>query len=146
MGRDGCGEGDVQPAPGLSLLLPGLDLVRLYPWVGQQERGGGVVPHGVAAEVGYLHGVPTRGEIVSGKRCAGINPLLDDGAAGGLDRDPFGVDVEHQVAVGGGERRVNEVLAPCVEVNGLIDQQVGPAFHAPKRAAERQAHAERMDG
>ncbi len=98
-----------------------------------------------AAEVGHLHGVPACGAIVSGERRAGVGALLDEVTAGGLDRQEAGVDVEHRAAVGGGERRVDEVLALCVEFDGLLAEQVGPAFPAPKRATERQAHGERLD-
>jgi hypothetical protein len=40
----------------------------------------------------------------------------------------------------------SHTFEPGVEVNGLIDQQVGSAFGTPKRAGELQAHGERLDG
>ncbi len=133
----------MQTAPGLSLLLPGLDLARLHAGVGEQERLGEVVPRGVATEVGHLHGVPGRRAIVAGERRAGVGALLDDVAVSGLDGEPFGIDVEHRDPVRGGERRVDEVLAACVHVEGLVRKHVRPAFHAPEGAAERQVRRER---
>ncbi len=34
---DRVGKGDPQPAPGLSIFLPGVDLVGFYTWIGKQK-------------------------------------------------------------------------------------------------------------
>jgi len=125
---DRIGKGDLQPTPGLSLLLPGLDLVGFYTLIGEQERFGEVVPRGVAAEVGHLRGVPACGVIVSVERRAEVGSALDDVTVGIQDGQAFGVEIEHRAPVGGGERRVNEVLAMGVYFEGLLAEHPWPAF------------------
>src|SRR5258708_13110513 len=73
---DRIGKGDLQPTPGRSLLLPGLDLVGFYTLIGEQERFGEVVPRGVAAEVGHLRGVPACGVMLSVEPRAGAGSAL----------------------------------------------------------------------
>jgi hypothetical protein len=64
-------------------------------------------------------------------------------AIGGLDRQAFRVDFEDRAPVGCDESRVDGVLATSIYFESLVDEHVGPAFHAPERAAERQVHGER---
>src|SRR5215471_1070835 len=83
VGGDAGGEGGVQPAPGLAVLLPWADLAGLDAGVGEQERGGEVVPHPVTEEVADLQGTPRRVRVVAGVGGAGAGPAVDGLAVGG---------------------------------------------------------------
>src|SRR5260370_423374 len=107
-GGDAGWEADIQQAPGLAVLLPWAGFASLDAGVGEQERGGEVVPHPVAEEVADLQGIPRRVQVVSVVGGAGAGPAIDGLAVGGLKNDPFGVGVEGQAPAGrgpGGEDR-----------------------------------------
>src|SRR5258708_4380677 len=110
VGGDAGGEGDVQPAPRLAILLPWADLAGLDAGVGEQERGGEVVPHPVAEEVADLQGIPRRVQVVADVGGARAGPAVDGLTVGGLKNHPFAVGVEGQALAGGGPGGEDGVL------------------------------------
>src|SRR5215472_399826 len=134
VGGDAGGEGDVQPAPGLAVLLPWADLGGLDAGVGEQERGGEVVPHSVAEEVADLQGIPWRVQVVADVGGAGAGPAVDGLAVGGLENDPFGVGVEGQALAGGGPGGEDGVLAADLDRQGLVQERAGESLLSPERA------------
>ena len=60
VGDDGVGVGDLQAAPGLAVLVPGLGFLGDEVGAGEEERFDEVVPVGLAREVGHLEVVPRR--------------------------------------------------------------------------------------
>src|SRR5215472_14733926 len=145
VGGDAGGEGGVQPAPGLAVLLPRGDLEGLDAGVGEQERGGEVVPHPVAEEVADLQGTPRRVRVVAGVGGAGAGPAVDGLAVGGLKNDPFGVGVEGQALAGRGPGGEDGVLAAGVDGQGLVQERVGESLLSPERAADGQLDGECAD-
>jgi hypothetical protein len=80
--------GDQQAAPHLSVLVPGLGLRTDEVRTGQDERGGEVVPVGLAGEVGDLEVVLGRLPGEPGERRRRIEALGHQHTLGGLDRLP----------------------------------------------------------
>ena len=84
---DGRWELHLETTPGLTLLLPRLNLGDLDPIQGQGERAGQIGPHRITCEVDQMQIIP-RGLLgMSSESGTGIGAFLNDLSFVGLDRN-----------------------------------------------------------
>ena len=77
----------LETPPGLTLLLPRLNLGNIEPIQGQGERAGQIGPHRIACEVDQMQIIPRGFLGMSSESGKGIGAFLNDLSFVGLDRN-----------------------------------------------------------